>query len=291
MNDMKTTNFFESLSTLVPERYKYTGRQFISFLKTNNLGLSLEALEDWKQNLLQSGAKASTINLKLLVGKLIAKAALTHDTTITAQNKETVITAINNIKGLKVKRPDVGNKILTEVEIINFLNMVEIIKPEMALMIEFLWRTGLRVSEMLQIRPQSCQMLTNDTIQITLIGKGSSERKVYIKSDFYKVLRDYFKGHEFLFQRNNKRPRSRSFVSMNIKRLAVKCLGRHNLSAHSLRHSFATHGLEKGRSLQWVSQSLGHSDIQTTSRYYAHITVKADDFINTVELDRRRNIA
>ncbi len=171
---------------------------------------------------------------------------------------------------------------------ISFLDSAEQLNPEIALMSEFLWRTGLRISEKLSIRLSDIKQISNRVYENRLIGKGSKERSTWIDSDFFKVLKQFFKPTVFLFQRSNKRPRSRSYVSMNIKRLCSRILDRRNLSAHSLRHSYATNGLEKGRSLQWVSQALGHADIETTSRYYSHISVRPGEVLQTVELKRER---
>jgi integrase/recombinase XerD len=201
-----------------------------------------------------------------------------------------IVKGIDEVKRMKEPRPAVENRILTESEMIAFLDTAETINPEIALMSEFLWRTGLRVSEMLSIRLSDIKQISRKVYEIRLIGKGSKERSTWIDADFLRVLKRFFRPSVYLFQRGKKRLRSRSYVSMNIKRLCSRILDRRNLSAHSLRHSFATNGLEKGRSLQWVSQALGHSDIQTTSRYYAHICVRPAEVFQTVHLDRERRL-
>jgi integrase/recombinase XerD len=213
------------------------------------------------------------------------------DASITSAKKKEILDALDEVKKLKEPRPAVENKILTETEMIAFLDAAETLNPEIALMAEFLWRTGLRVSEMLGIRVSDCKAISRSVIEIRLIGKGSKERSTWIDAEFFKVLRRFFRPSEFLFQREDKRPRSRSYVSMNVKRLATRILDRRNLSAHCLRHSFATNGLERGRSLQWVSLALGHADIETTSRYYSHIAVRPGEVISTVELKRVRLLA
>jgi site-specific recombinase XerD len=77
---------------------------------------------------------------------------------------------------------------------------------------------------------------------------------------------------------------------MFIKRYAVKFLDRHNVSAHVLRHTFCTHSLERGLSLEHVRIMAGHSDIGITSRYYAHLCIKPETFVGVTELKRERQI-
>lgn len=294
MNDILTAQdtFYDLLSDGINPAYRYDARQFINFLKSGNYGFELEALTAWRDYLMKQGYKARTINHKLLISKLAFKRFIGKaGNEISYQKRQEILSAIGEIRGPKPPRPAVENKILTEAEIIMLLDNIEESNPEMSLMIEFLWKTGLRISEMLSIKLTDCKQISRSIIEIRIIGKGGRERSTWIDSDFYRVLKRYFRPVEYLFQRGKKPPRSRSYVSMNIKRICTRILDRRNLSAHSLRHSYATHGLEKGRSLQWVSQSLGHSDIQTTSRYYAHIQVKASDVIETVRLTRERKIA
>ncbi|HEQ71652.1 MAG TPA: hypothetical protein ENN69_04105 [Spirochaetia bacterium] len=272
--------------------YRYESREFIRFLHDNGHGFSLDALQAWKDYCLTRGHKARTVNRKLMVAKQLFRFVLDQGADeITAGKRQAILDALDGVRKLKEPRPAVENKILTEAEMIVFLDSAEEINPEIALMSEFLWRTGLRVSEMLGIRLSDVKQISRAVYEIRLIGKGSKERSTWIDADFLRVLKRFFKPVDLLFQRGRRRPRSRSYVSMNIKRLASRILDRRNLSAHSLRHSFATNGLEKGRSLQWVSQALGHSDIQTTSRYYAHIAVRPGEVFQTVHLARERRLA
>jgi site-specific recombinase XerD len=291
MNDIIIKqDIYALLETGIRESYKYEGRAFVAFLRENGLGFELDALQAWKDYCLTKGYAARTVNRKIMIAKMLFRHVIeTAGDDVPHGKREAILSALDEVKKLKEPRPAVENKILTESEMIAFLDAAETMNPEIALMSEFLWRTGLRVSEMLGIRVSDVKQISSTVYEIRLLGKGSKERNTWIDADFLQVLRRFFRPSDFLFQRQDKRRRSRSYVSMNIKRLASRILDRRNIAAHSLRHSYATNGLEKGRSLQWVSQALGHSDIQTTSRYYAHISVKAGDVLQTVDLKRERH--
>jgi len=286
-------NFYDLMRSTVIERYKYESKKFIDFIEANNHGFSLETLESWKTHLISKSYKARTINKYLLVAKGCFKRILeVNKENLTQHQHEQVEKALNNLK--RIKEPansEVCNKILTEDEVKTLLDMCEVYNPEISLMIEFMWRTGLRVSEMLGITLKDCKYIGSGTYSVRVLGKGSKERTTWIEQDFYNLVKNFFGSSTLLFKRNGKRPRSRSYVSMNIKRMAARFIDRHNVSAHILRHSFATHSLEQGMSLEWVRQALGHSDIQITARYYSHITIKPTQVIQVARLDRERKLA
>lgn len=289
MEVMLRQSVYDLLDCCINPAYARMEKEFISFMRDNSFPVSIEALAAWKGYCKGRNLSASTVNYKLMVAKRLFNRAMEKDKSMTVDQKNRIIAKMAEVKKLKAARPTITNKILTESEMIKFLDEAEKLNPEIALMAEFLWSTGVRVSEMLSIKLSNIKQIKKEVYEIRLIGKGSRERTTCIDSGLYKAIIKFFNPSEYLFQRRDKRPRSRTYVSMFIKRLCSKILDRRNLAAHSFRHSYATNGLEKGRSLQWVSQSLGHSDIQTTSRYYCHISVRPEEIISTVKLNRERN--
>lgn len=147
-----------------------------------------------------------------------------------------------------------------------------------AAMLELLYATGLRVSELIHVKVEDLVM---DAGFLRTIGKGSKERIVpfgdsardaivaYIehgRSDFEKKHAD-----PHLFLSNRGRPMSRQAFWMKIVRYARQAgIGGH-ISPHVLRHSFATHLLENGADLRSVQMMLGHTDISTT-QIYTHVS-------------------
>ncbi|MFA6013209.1 MAG: site-specific tyrosine recombinase XerD [Desulfobacteraceae bacterium] len=147
-----------------------------------------------------------------------------------------------------------------------------------AAMIELLYASGLRVSELIRLLMRDVNL---DASFVRVFGKGSKERVVPVgsfareKIDFYlRYSRPYLlkgKTSEFLFVAREEKPMTRQGFWKLLNRYAEKAHIGKNISPHTLRHSFATHLLEGGADLRVVQIMLGHSDISTT-QIYTHIT-------------------
>ncbi len=147
-----------------------------------------------------------------------------------------------------------------------------------AAMIELLYASGLRVSELVGLLVRDVNL---EAAFVRVFGKGSRERVVPVgsfareKIEFYlQYGRPYLlKGvtSDFLFVAREGNPMTRQGFWKLLNRYAEKAGIVKNISPHTLRHSFATHLLEGGADLRVVQVMLGHSDISTT-QIYTHIT-------------------
>jgi len=144
-------------------------------------------------------------------------------------------------------------------------------------MLELLYATGLRVSELIHVKVESLVM---DAGFLRTIGKGSKERIVPFGDSARDAIvayiergRSHFvKGPDpYLFLSNRGRPMTRQSFWMKIVRYARLAGITTHISPHVLRHSFATHLLENGADLRSVQLMLGHSDISTT-QIYTHVS-------------------
>lgn len=145
-------------------------------------------------------------------------------------------------------------------------------------MLELLYATGLRVSELVSLRVQDINL--NAGYLLTM-GKGSKERVVPIGDSARDQLNDYLgrarpelgksgdSAHLFLSRLGDGMSRQ-AFWNI-IKKRALEGGIVKNISPHTLRHSFATHLLENGADLRSVQLMLGHADLSTT-QIYTHIT-------------------
>lgn len=144
-------------------------------------------------------------------------------------------------------------------------------------MLELLYGTGLRISELLSLTINDI-----DTINCTIrcIGKGNKERIVPINDYVIKALNSYLevrpallknKKTKELFLNSRGEKLSREGFFKELKKILLKKGLNPNVSPHTLRHSFATHLLEYGADLRVIQEMLGHSDVSTT-RIYTHIT-------------------
>ncbi|PIQ90831.1 MAG: site-specific tyrosine recombinase XerD [Candidatus Omnitrophica bacterium CG11_big_fil_rev_8_21_14_0_20_41_12] len=143
--------------------------------------------------------------------------------------------------------------------------------------LETLYATGMRVSE-------SCDLKTNnvnlDIGFLRCIGKGNKERIIPLGKKAIHSIKRYLefsrphflknKSSEQLFISRSGAKLSRQSVWKLIKRYAKEAKIKKSIKVHTLRHSFATHLLERGADLRSVQEMLGHSNISTT-QIYTHI--------------------
>lgn len=145
-------------------------------------------------------------------------------------------------------------------------------------MLETLYSSGLRVSELVELRISN---LYESMGFLKVTGKGDKERLVPIGRDALKYIRIYLndirphlaikKGNEdFVFLNRRGAKLSRVMVFTFIKQLAQKSGLDKQISPHTFRHSFATHLIEGGADLRAVQEMLGHESI-TTTEIYTHL--------------------
>ncbi|MHC4292783.1 MAG: site-specific tyrosine recombinase XerD [Planctomycetota bacterium] len=144
-------------------------------------------------------------------------------------------------------------------------------------MLEILYATGLRASELANLKISDLNL---DIGYTRCIGKGNRERVVPLGKIAIAETREYliklrpelskpFSGDTLLLSRTG-RPLSRIEIWRLIKKYALRADMPRNLTAHTLRHCFATHLLSGGADLRSVQEMLGHVDIATT-QIYTHV--------------------
>ncbi|MBU2551903.1 MAG: site-specific tyrosine recombinase XerD [Proteobacteria bacterium] len=144
-------------------------------------------------------------------------------------------------------------------------------------MLELLYATGLRVSELLDIRLGQIHM---EALYLRTMGKGSKERLVPFGDAALTWVKRYLEGARpsllgrrsspYLFVNRRGGRLSRQYFWRKIKDYALAAGIRRAISPHGLRHSFATHLLSRGADLRVVQTMLGHADISTTE-IYTHV--------------------
>ena len=139
-------------------------------------------------------------------------------------------------------------------------------------MLELLYATGLRVSELLGLTRGSINL---DLGLVRCIGKGSKERIVPVGRPAIEAIRCYLASRRdaapALFLGNKGRPLTRVAFWRVVGRYARQAGIRTHISPHTLRHSFATHMLEGGADLRAIQELLGHANIVTT-QIYTHVS-------------------
>jgi integrase/recombinase XerD len=143
--------------------------------------------------------------------------------------------------------------------------------------LETLYATGMRVSELSNLKTDN---VNSDIGFLRCIGKGNKERiiplgkkAIHSIKRYLEFSRQHFlkqKKSEYLFIGRSGARLSRQSIWKLIKRYAAEAKIKKSIKVHTLRHSFATHLLERGADLRSVQEMLGHSNISTT-QIYTHI--------------------
>lgn len=266
------------LSANTRQAYERDLRLFCKTLGFKNsdalVNVSREQITGYMTQLKEKGLAAATIARKLAAIKAFYR-FMTAEGYMDANPAEVVEAGT---KGIKLPR------VLSEDEVVRLLNQPDITTAEGfrdRTMLEVLYATGMRVSELINLTLERVDL---NMKYIIAFGKGSKERIVPLGSVAAEFLQQYlekvrpklthvgrntnivflaFGGHELTRQR---------FWQI-IRAYGRKANITKALTPHILRHSFATHLLDNGADLRSVQELLGHSDISTT-QIYTHLTNK-----------------
>lgn len=266
------------LSANTRQAYERDLRLFCKTLGFKNsdalVNVSREQITGYMTQLKEKGLAAATIARKLAAIKAFYR-FMTAEGYMDANPAEVVEAGT---KGIKLPR------VLSEDEVVRLLNQPDITTAEGfrdRTMLEVLYATGMRVSELINLTLERVDL---NMKYIIAFGKGSKERIVPLGSVASEFLQQYlekvrpklthagrntnivflaFGGHELTRQR---------FWQI-IRAYGRKANINKALTPHILRHSFATHLLDNGADLRSVQELLGHSDISTT-QIYTHLTNK-----------------
>ncbi len=182
-----------------------------------------------------------------------------------------------------IKLPKLEKKLpsfltIEEVDKLLNINPVKLYDYRNVAMLETLYATGIRVSELCNMKMSDIDF---DECTIKIFGKGSKERIVPINDSAYNSLKNYIDNYrpfllktnvsDYVFINNFGNVISRVGFFKILKKLCNDAGIKKNVSPHTLRHSFATHLLNNGANLRVIQHLLGHSDI-TTTQIYSHLS-------------------
>lgn len=264
----------KGLSENTLESYGRDLKKFLLFIKSRGTTSAREIkygdILDFMARSREEGLNATTIvrsmvSVKQFFKYLLSEKVLSEDPTA-------------HIKTPKMKKAIPGVISLDDVE--SILGAPDESTPEGlrdAAMLEILYATGIRVSELIGLKLNDVNF---ELGFVVVYGKGSKERVVPIgdkaREKLLSYLRDsrpaLLKGREAkaLFVTRRGGGMTRQGFWKIIKAQALKAGVTKKISPHTLRHSFATHLLERGADLRTIQVMLGHSDISTT-QIYTHV--------------------
>ena len=267
---MLTNSQINQLKNIFGEAYTNVIRQYYK----NNDSITYDSIINFLKENKKTKSNATIALYKAALKKLIKY-------NIKDLNKKAVIdSAFSEIKITKRDNSITREKIVSR-EIIN--KMMLLSNDKNKLIIQTLYATGLRVSELINMKKKDCKKTIEDNItymSVSVIGKGNKERKIKLKMDLYKEIINIFEGKIYLFETKNKRAFTRQAIYRIVNTAGLKALGTRQVHPHTLRHSFATELLIRdNKSLKAVSKYLGHSSTSITSDFYIHDELSIKDLI------------
>ena len=228
------------------------------FYKTSPDNLSTQQLKDYLHyRIQQEHVSHSTINQCIGAWRLLQVDILKRDW-----------------EEFKIKRPKTEKKlpvVLSRQEALRLINAPSNLKHIAILTLTY--ATGLRRGEVLNLKFEHIDADRNQILVVA--GKGGKQRMVPISNSVLELLRAYYKKYrpeKYLFE-GMKSGNSYSETSFEkiVKMATIKAGIKKSVSPHTLRHSFASHMLEKGLNLKKLQLMMGHSTMQTTA-IYLHVT-------------------
>lgn len=160
--------------------------------------------------------------------------------------------------------------VFTEEEVMRILSSIKNLKHKCIILA--IYSAGLRLSEVLNLRISDIH--SKENCILIRDAKGNKDRYTLLSEKLLISLRDYYIAYRpsfWLFEGANGAAYSKSSVQAIFKRALIAAKINKNGTIHTLRHSFATHLLERGVNLRYIQSLLGHNSIKTTE-IYTHIS-------------------
>jgi len=232
--------------------------QFNRFIQKKGLQINEATIYQYLMSLVEKGYSRSSQNQHINAIKFYLEKVLKQES-----------------KTYYIERPLKKRKlpvVLSENEIQRILSNIRNLKHKALL--SLIYSCGLRVGEALNLKIND---LDSDRMLISVRnGKGEKDRMVPLASNVLKLLRTYYKQYQpsdYLFNGAEQGPYSATSIRNVLKRAVYKSYIKKNVTPHTLRHSYATHLLEKGTDLRYIQVILGHSSVKTTE-IYTHVSTK-----------------
>jgi len=160
-------------------------------------------------------------------------------------------------------------EVLTKDEVRNLIESTDTVKSR--LIISLLYSTGLRVSELVNLRVDDIAL--GEKTGWVRKGKGSKDRLFVMSENLAEELKEYLdtRGKQNKFVFSKEKPLTTRNIQKIVKGTTQRASINKKVTPHTLRHSFATHLLEQGIDIRIIQQMLGHSSLSTT-QVYTHIS-------------------
>lgn len=247
--------------------YKKDIEQFLSFTEVESVSdlreVNHQIIRSWIVDLVEKGDTNRTVNRKLSSLRTFLKWARSMG--MVESNPMLKVKGPKQEKRLPefVKQEEIAVEKLNEVFPTTFSGLRD------RLLIEVLYQSGIRLSELINLKPSSIQSQS-----IKVLGKGNKERIIPLTDTLSEQLRSYLDSPtykelnpEFLFVLDNGKKMYPNFVYRKVKFYLSLLTSLKKKSPHILRHTFATHMLNNGAGLEVLKDILGHASLSATQIY------------------------
>ena len=249
--------------------------QFSSFLKKKYeiedvLSVNSEIIRSYIIDLKETGLKNRSVNRKISVLRSFYNYCL--------REKQIIVTPLLGVKSMK--QPKELAKFVPEHEIkaMHFEQNDDFLVRRDEIVFEILYQTGIRQAELRAIRDDD---VDKNAKTIKVHGKRNKDRILPIRVELLSMIDNYVairnanfpnRDHSFLIVNNNGREVTSSFVYSLVKSILKDITTIEQKSPHVLRHTFATHLLNRGADIRAIQKMLGHSSLAST-QIYTHNTI------------------
>lgn len=260
----------------IDDCYKSDTRHLVRFLSDRNLELDYAGLEAYMKALKEAGYAAETINKRLQAAKNRFRLVFRKtDASMDVLGRFEMDRALKEIKGVKKNTKAVDTDKTLSLSEVKALISFEDVPERIRMFIRFLVSTGTRVSEVTGIRLQDVKP-EHGFVSIRIVGKGSKERYLKVTPKLIEEVHGVFRGALYLFETKDGKRYTRQYVSDSI-RSAGRTVLKRKISAHTLRHTFATIQIKKNRKVKALSMYLGHYSTSITQDMYVHEELDLED--------------
>lgn len=267
---MQLDNFQQSLklrglSINTIEAYSDANRKFLKFIQKPPKYITKEDVKTYINHLIDTYHKPKSINLTIAALKAF------YDDFLGRR-------LFTKIKRLKLEK-NIPN-VLSKQEIKELIKVT--LNPKHKLIIKFLYSTGVRVGELINVKIEDLDLI-NGFVRI-IYGKGKKSRLTIISKDLCKEITEFIKDNQiYLFPSNRGDRLTIRSIQQIIKNSSKKAMIKRRIYPHAMRASFATHLYDKGIQLQKIQKLMGHSDFKTTLGYTKSATVDISDIENPLD--------
>ncbi|TYB31714.1 MAG: tyrosine recombinase [Candidatus Mcinerneyibacterium aminivorans] len=249
------------------DSYKSDLKDFFSYINKPSVDISEIDLRKYIEYLFDIDRERTTINRKISTLRNYFN-FLKREQIINDNPAKDLVSAKTRRKLPDFLTADEINDLLDNMKNDNILDLRN------KLIFELLYATGMRVSELVNLKKNKIDFSNNS---IKILGKGQKERIVPINSRLLNLIKKYFNRRnyegEFLLLSNNGNKLYPRDIRRIIKKVIKNMSMMKDITPHTIRHSFASHLLENGADLRMVQELLGHSSVSTT-QIYTHISME-----------------